>query len=247
MSDYSKQEFKENLLEGYFLEPAIPEVKDYTSDIIRDILSKYPVDGIHLDFIRYPYSGYNAYFKKYLSDFGYNPLVRKVFKKKYGFDPIRINRFKDSHSKRIFDKFRCDQITDIVKRINKIVKLKDKNLVLSAAVMPRYDIGKKVYFQDWPLWLKNSYIDIACVMSYTASKKGFSEYIKYAGETENNDKIFMGIRVKKNTGLKKAYEQINLSYENGMRGYVMFSFEHDGDFIEELNGLIDYNRYIYKY
>jgi uncharacterized lipoprotein YddW (UPF0748 family) len=247
MTDYSKKELDQNLLEGYYLDPAIPEVKDYTSSLISDILSKYPVDGIHLDFVRYPYSGYNAYYKKYFSDFGYNPLARKIFKNKYGFDPININRFKDSHSKLLFDKFRSEQITDIVKRINIAVKQKDKNILLSAAVMPRYDMGKKVYFQDWPLWLKNNYIDMACIMSYTMNSKSFTEYIRYANETHNNDKILMGIGVKKNTSLKKAHEQINVSYENGMRGYIIFSFEHNKSFIKDLGDLIDYNRYIYMY
>ena len=94
MTDYTEKELKDNLLEGYFLDPAIPAVRDYTVEVINDILNKYPVDGIHLDYIRYPYSGYNKYHKKYLSDFGYNPLARKIFKKKYGIDPININRFK---------------------------------------------------------------------------------------------------------------------------------------------------------
>jgi len=247
MTDYSKKELSQNLLEGYFLDPAIPEVKDYIAGIVKDILSKYPVDGIHLDFIRYPYSGYNSYSKKYLSDFGYNPVAREIFKKQHGIDPVDIDRFKDSPEKELFDTFRRDQITEIVKRINKVVKSADKNLILSAAVMPRYDWGKKVYFQDWPLWLDENYIDLACVMSYSSSTAGFTSYINYANDTRNNDRILMGISVKKNTGLKKTLEQISISYNKGMRGYAIFSFNHDKKFIEDLNSLIEYNRNVYKY
>jgi len=247
MTTYSKKELDKNLLEGYFLDPAIPEVKNYVVNIVKDILSKYPVDGIHLDYIRYPYSGYNPYFKKYLSDFGYNPTARRIFKKKYGIDPIKINRINETPQKELFDQFRRDQITEIVKKINRMVKSKDNNLLLSAAVMPRYDYGKKVYFQDWPVWLNKNYIDLACVMSYTASTSGFKNYINYANYTHSNDRIFMGIGVKKNTKLKKAMEQIDISYNNGMRGFAIFSFDHDSDFIEDLNSLIRYNNDIYKY
>ena len=247
MSSYSKKELNANFLEGYFLDPAIPAVKDYTSAIIEDILSKYPVDGIHLDFIRYPYSGYNSYSKRYLSDFGYNPIARKIFKERYGIDPIKINRYKDSRQKEQFDNFRRDQITDIVKRISSIVKSRDKKLILSAAVMPRYDRGKKVYFQDWPMWLDEKYLDIACVMSYSSSKNDFKNYIKYANETSNNNRILMGISVNKKTVLKKSLEQIGMSYENGMRGYAIFSFNHDKKFIEDLNNMIEYKKDSYKY
>ena len=113
--------------------------------------------------------------------------------------------------------------------------------------MPRYDAGKKVYFQDWPLWMNKNYIDMACVMSYTSSRDSFKNFIKYADDTDSNDRILMGIRVKDGTQLKKVYDQINLSYKNGMRGYVIFSFKHNGSFIKNLDELIDYDRYIYKY
>ena len=36
------------------LNPALPEVKQRIVDVIADLLSKYDVDGIHLDYIRYP-------------------------------------------------------------------------------------------------------------------------------------------------------------------------------------------------
>ncbi len=247
MTEYSRRELSRNLIEGFFLDPAIPEVKDYIVSIVNDILSKYPVDGVHLDFIRYPYSGYNSYAKKYFSDFGYNPIARKIFKKEYGMDPLYINRFKDSPEKELFDQFRRDQITEIVKRINKAVKAKDNNIILSAAVMPRYDWSRKVYFQDWPLWLDENYIDLACVMSYSSSIAGFKSYVDYANGTNHKEKIFMGISVNKKTGLRKTLAQIDLSYKNGMRGFSIFSFDHDKDFIEKLSELIDYNRIAYKY
>jgi uncharacterized lipoprotein YddW (UPF0748 family) len=247
MTSYTKKELGLNLAEGYFLDPAIPEVKDYMAEIVNDILSKYDVAGIHLDYIRYPYSGYNSYAKKHLSDFGYNPAAREIFRKKYGIDPVKINRFQDSQEKELFDQFRRDQITEIVKKINEVVKSKDKNIILSAAVMPRYDWGRKVYFQDWPMWLESNLIDIACIMSYSASNTGFNDYINYANGTRNNDRIFMGIMVKKNTGVKNALKQINMSYNHGMRGYSIFSFDHDKEFIEDLNDLIEYKRNVYKY
>ncbi|PKL17984.1 MAG: hypothetical protein CVV49_08290 [Spirochaetae bacterium HGW-Spirochaetae-5] len=247
ISEYSKKELDDNLVEGLFLDPAIPEVKDYIVGIVDDILSRYSVDGIHLDYVRYPYSGYNSYKKKHLNDFGYNPIAREIFKKMHGTDPVDIDRFQDSREKRLFDNFRENQITEIVKRINKTVKSKNENIVFSAAVMPRHDWGKKVYFQDWPLWLDNNYIDLACVMSYSNGIPGFKNYIKYADDTRHNNRIFMGISVKKTTRLKNAAEQIDLAYENNMRGYSIFSFDHEKNFIRNLSKLIEYERAIHKY
>lgn len=240
MAEYTPLEMKKNLLEGYFLDPAVPEVKKYMCTIVNDLLNRYNVAGVHLDFIRYPYSGYNRYYKKHLSDFGYNPYARKAFKKRYGVDPIRINRMKDSKLKKKFDQFRRDQVTELVRMINNEIKQKNSSLILSAAVMPRPDIGRDVYFQDWSLWLEKGYIDIACVMSYTSANSTYQNYITHSLMTEKPDKIFMGVRVSEKTPLKKAHEQISMLYNEGFRGYIIFSFRHDKHYLQKINNYINY-------
>ncbi len=243
ITDYSEKELRKNLLEGYFLDPALPQVKKYLNSIIVDILTRYRVDGLHYDFIRYPYSGYSPYYKKNLSDFGYNPLVMKNFIKRYGFDPRK--KCSDTQ-KKIFNQFREDQITRIVEENTQSAKLINPDIIISAAVMPRYDWGIRVYFQNWPLWLKRGYIDIACIMSYTGKNKVFDNYLEYARRTKMQNKIFMGIRVKKNTPIRVTLDQIKKTYVNGMRGYILFSFNHDEDYLERLDNLINYERYIFQ-
>lgn len=38
----------------WYLDPGLPEVRQYLTDLVSEITEKYPVDGIHLDYIRYP-------------------------------------------------------------------------------------------------------------------------------------------------------------------------------------------------
>lgn len=247
MTDYSEAEIKENLLEGYCLDPAIPEVKEFTRIIIKDIISKYQVDGIHLDFIRYPYSGFNSYYNRYLSDFGYNPIARKIFKSKHGIDPLNINPFKDSRGKKLFDRFRVEQINDIVKIINDTVKNHNPYLSTSAAVMPRYDWGKRVYFQDWPSWLEKNIIDFVCVMSYTADMNTFNSFINSAINTNMKHRILMGVRIDHDkTPLSIARDQIQAVYDNEFRGFIIFSFEHDRKYLQNISEAIKYDRYVYR-
>jgi len=243
ITDYSEKELKENLVEGYFLDPALPEVKKYINSVVVDILKKYKVDGVHYDFIRYPYSGYNPYYKKNLSDFGYNPEALSIFIGKYGFDPRKEH---DEEKKKIFDQFREDQVTEIVRMNSESARRINPDLIISAAVMPRYDWGKKVYFQDWPAWLEKNYIDIACMMSYTQNVETFDNYINYALRTGMRDRIFMGIRITKGTPIKRAHSQISKTYRNGLRGYIIFSFNHDEDYLEDLSELIEYKRYMFQ-
>jgi len=54
MSDYPYQDWRRFGIEGLYLDPANPAVREYIADIVHDITSRYDVNGIHLDFIRYP-------------------------------------------------------------------------------------------------------------------------------------------------------------------------------------------------
>ncbi|RKY52220.1 MAG: hypothetical protein DRP93_08530, partial [Candidatus Neomarinimicrobiota bacterium] len=41
----------------YILDPGLPEVRDYISDVLMDIVNRYDIDGLHMDDYFYPYSG----------------------------------------------------------------------------------------------------------------------------------------------------------------------------------------------
>lgn len=56
MRDLSRAELdREGLVgEGWFLDPARPEVRTELRRFVLELASRYPVDGVHLDYIRYP-------------------------------------------------------------------------------------------------------------------------------------------------------------------------------------------------
>jgi uncharacterized lipoprotein YddW (UPF0748 family) len=61
-----------------FLNPGLPEVRDYLISIVEDIVKKYDVDGIHFDDYFYPYKEYGKFndsltFIKY--NIGFNDII----------------------------------------------------------------------------------------------------------------------------------------------------------------------------
>jgi len=68
-ADFTGQKMPNDILEGAYLEPGIPQVQNYLFNIIMDIVINYDIDGIHLDYIRYPDM-----------QFGYNEIARDKFK-----------------------------------------------------------------------------------------------------------------------------------------------------------------------
>lgn len=41
----------------WYMDPGVPGTADYLSELVREIVTRYDVDGIHLDYIRYPEPG----------------------------------------------------------------------------------------------------------------------------------------------------------------------------------------------
>lgn len=41
----------------WILDPGLPEVRDYITDVLMDIVNRYDIDGLHMDDYFYPYSG----------------------------------------------------------------------------------------------------------------------------------------------------------------------------------------------
>ena len=68
---------------GYFIDPANPEVQAFLLELLDEIIVTYKPDGINLDYIRYP----NSISKTAAGAWGFTEYAREDFKHQYGVDP----------------------------------------------------------------------------------------------------------------------------------------------------------------
>jgi len=59
-------------LEGVYLSPATDGAVAYTTGVVRDIVQRYAIDGVHFDYLRYPGDDFD-YGRETLRAFGQNP------------------------------------------------------------------------------------------------------------------------------------------------------------------------------
>jgi len=219
-----EKEFKNNNLEGVYLSPLVPEVKTYLVEIIRELVEKYNVDGVHLDYIRYPKDSYD-----------FNEVGRQRFKDVYGVDPILLSItnksfFSGMEAKTIeqliekWNDFRRDAITELVIDTREVIITTRKPIALSAAVKPDPVEARYYFYQDWEKWLKSAYLDFAVPMNYTKSSEQFEEILNKFDPLILKDKIWMGIAVY-NQGRYEALTKVLISRTNGFNNLVFFSYE----------------------
>ncbi|WP_052475953.1 glycoside hydrolase family 10 protein [Cohnella kolymensis] len=143
----------------YWLNPALPEARDFVAGIYQELIKKYDFAGLHLDYTRYPESG------DYTNDFGYDTYTRRLFEEKYGVDPITLNR-----GDPLWDEwvdFRVQVINTFVYRIVDEAKALNPDIKISAAVMSDFAIAPEFKLQDAKDWVSKNYIDHLLPMSYT--------------------------------------------------------------------------------
>ena len=134
---------------AWYLDPGNPETAGYISAIAKEIVMNYDVDGIHLDYIRYPENGENF-------------PDTKTFKK-YG-------------KGKSIAQWRRDNITEIVRRIHNEVKNIKPWVKVSSSPVGKYNDTRRysskgwnaynAVFQDAKLWMESGIHDAVFPMMY---------------------------------------------------------------------------------
>ncbi len=188
---------------------------------ISEIVENYKIDGIHLDYIRYPNSSYC-----YCSE------CRKNFEKYSGTKtanwPAAV---RNGALKLKYAHWRAEQITSFVQSVRRMIK-KTKPLVkLSAAVYGKYPLCGLSVAQDWGKWLKYDLVDFVCPMDYSNDMNKFSRLVKdQVALPHSKGRIFPGIGVTAMESHLDEFEvikQIKETRENGTGGFVLFSLNRE--------------------
>ncbi len=205
--------------DGLFLDPALPEVQDHLLAVIRELLSSYRIDGLHLDYVRYPGADPGYSLKALQAFLERNPEGRGSPAHPHGGGSLELVR---EHSP-LWDQFRRDQVTGLVTRIRHELAKTSPTILLSAAVVADADLAYESRLQDWKHWLEAGILDVVCPMAYTAEPEVFESRIRIARRSSSGSRLWAGIGAYKLDG-KGIIQQIRLSRQLGADGFVVFSY-----------------------
>jgi uncharacterized lipoprotein YddW (UPF0748 family) len=214
--------------EGLFLSPGHPDVRDRIAECVSEIVRDYQVDGIHLDYIRYPNE-----------ETGFNPIARSRFRDQYQDDPIRL--FGKEASRRtpsadadidslrhLWNKWRCMQVTETVRMVRDRIQLEKPRVKISAAVKPEYGRAVEKYGQDWKAWMEEGLLDFVVAMAYSPSTDQVVQQIREARQILGHRSFFAGIGIY-NQSVSRTVEQIKAIRSIGVDGLSLFSYNSVAD------------------
>ncbi len=141
----------------HFLCPSHEAVRDYLASVVADLGDTANLDGIHLDYIRYPdvilpvglWKKYNLVQNEELPqfDFCYCATCREAFKKQTGED---LKNLSNPPANTAWRQYRYDSVTRLVNQLVDVAHRKGKQV--TAAVFPTPGLARKMVRQDWVHW-----------------------------------------------------------------------------------------------
>ncbi|HEY9649425.1 MAG TPA: family 10 glycosylhydrolase [Coleofasciculaceae cyanobacterium] len=205
-----------------FLDPANPEVRRYLTALLEEIVSRYEVDGIQLDYIRYPFQDPNVN-----QIYGYGQAARQQFKELTGVDPIQVTP-QDRDLWRQWTEFRIRQIDSFVATVSQRLHSKRPNLILSAAVfaLPRPERLQRLQ-QNWEEWAIRGDIDLMVPMTYALDARSLHNLAQpvLTESTLSSTLILPAIRLLNLPDIV-AVDQMQLLRDLPAGGYALFAVEN---------------------
>ncbi len=205
-----------------FLDPANPQVRQYLLRLYEEIITRYDVDGLQLDYIRYPFQ--NAASGR---SYGYGTAARQQFQRLTGVDPLTLTP-NDRELWQQWTEFRTEQVNSFVADAADHLRRIRPDIVLSAAVfaMSEHERIQKLQ-QHWEVWAQEGDIDMIVTMSYALDTNRFQQLTApWLMDADLGSAIVVpGIQLL-NLSESAAFDQIQLIRDMPAGGYALFAAEH---------------------
>ena len=214
-----------------FLDPANPEVRSYLTRMVTEIVTNYDVDGLQLDYIRYPFQDPSAD-----RTYGYGIAARREFHRLTGVDPIdlsprdradatRAERERERYLWNRWTEFRIQQVSSFVADVSRLARRHNPDIVISTAVFsnPTHERLQKIQ-QDWETWATNGDVDWIVLMSYAMDTARLEQLTRpWLLENDfNTTLVIPGIRLL-NLSEPAAIDQIQALRDMPTNGYALFA------------------------
>ncbi|QOJ15437.1 MAG: family 10 glycosylhydrolase [Planctomycetia bacterium] len=163
------QEGKRQALSSFYvsLNPCLPEVRQYLVEVFREIVAEYPVDGLHLDYIRFP-SEPPASPRGGKTDYPRDAVTLAIYKAETGRAP--------DDDVAAWKLWRTECVTRTVADIRAMMRQVRPAAVLTAAVISVRENGLNRH-QDAVRWVNDDLVDAAILMNYTDDPAEFDRRI----------------------------------------------------------------------
>ena len=196
-----------------WLNPVHPEVQEFFTSLIVEVVSQYDVDGIQLD----DHFGLPV-------TLGYDPYTVKLYQKEHrGYRPPQNPRDPE------WMNWRARKLTEFMTKISRAVKAKKPHCIVSLSPSPAA-FAYQEYLQDWQTWARVGIVDEVVVQLYRNNRNDLEAELGQLSlqQTQKLIPVSIGLftgPILSAQPLAKITEQVKAVREWGYDGVSFFSWE----------------------
>ncbi|WP_162139099.1 glycoside hydrolase family 10 protein [Synechococcus sp. PCC 7336] len=214
-----------------WLDPANPQVRNYLISLMREMVTDYGVDGIHLDYIRYPFQNPGS-----RATFGYGRAARQQFQQLTGVDPMGLDPNRDRSLWTLWTDFRAEQVSNFVAEAAASVRALDSQVVMSAAVyaFPPNERRQRLQ-QEWETWIGRGDIDLLVPLTYVDNTRSLEQLVRPTLALTNESPVLL-LPSLNLIGLPEVefLDKMQAVRDLPTGGYSLFAAEHLNDTFQDI-------------
>lgn len=135
----------------YWVCPSAEGYRDFLSELMKAVVERYDVAGIHLDYVRYPEEVEGRYYC-------YCERCRRRYKEEYGYELPADDVIKN----RYYISTMCENVSSAVEHFSKLARSLGRKI--SAYVFTDYVTAIEACYQDWPYFSR--FLDTLIITAY---------------------------------------------------------------------------------
>jgi uncharacterized lipoprotein YddW (UPF0748 family) len=204
--------------ESRWLCPSHPANRKLEIDSMVEVGTRYDVDGIHFDYIRYP-GPQNCFCD------GCRRRFEETIGRKVARWPVDVRE--DAALRARWLDFRRAQITAVVEEVHRRVKQARPGCDISAAVFRNWPLHRDQVGQDWKAWCDRGLLDFVCPMDYTASNAQFESMVVPQVEWAGRVPCYPGIGLStwpNKTNVSRVIDQVLITRKHQTGGFTIFQY-----------------------
>jgi uncharacterized lipoprotein YddW (UPF0748 family) len=183
-----------------------------------EVARKYPVDGIHFDYIRYPDAKHcfcGPCRERFTAATG-QPVAR------WPADVLAGGSRREA-----WIRWCQENINTVVRTTSQEVRKVRPGIQVSAAVFRQWDSDSRLVMQDWKRWCEQGWVDFVCPMDYTESEAGFAGWVSSQKRWVGPAGLLPGIGVSSSHSVltpDEVVRQIEITRRNHTQGFILFNY-----------------------
>ncbi|MDB6070881.1 MAG: hypothetical protein JWL81_2052, partial [Verrucomicrobiales bacterium] len=182
---------------NYLFDQGHPAVQQHTFNVAMDILTRYNIDGLHFDYIRYPDDASSNNNQPW----GYHPVSVERYRR------LKNQTGNPAPTNPLWLQWRRDQVTALLRKVYLNAWALKPQTRVSAALITygttapgtaagNFATQSEAYqrvLQDWDGWLKEGILDLACPMVYKTTTAGVTNWTDFIRRKQYNRAAAIGL------------------------------------------------------